>query len=159
MKSGWSPELNVGFRFMPILAAYVGWSHAFFAAGDYSSTLGDWTAQSDYVGLGVTLNTNPRRGFGLYADLGFGERWTKTRSFSTETTLSAFELRAKIGAAFKPARRWTIVAYLWGALGNYGHLDYSSKAGTQSIDLQNKTTHQFIGIGVGVLYDLLLGAQ
>jgi hypothetical protein len=148
----------IGFRGLPLVSPYVSWSHTFFGAGDYSSTLNGFVAQSDYVVLGLFMNTNAhKKGFGFYADLAGGQRWTKTRDNTIETTLTSLDVRVKLGVAFKPSMRWTLVGYLWGALGNYGHLDYSSPSGDKSIDLQNKTTHHFFGVGAGVVYDLPIG--
>ena len=96
----------------------------------------------------------------MYADLAFGPRWTKTHeSTPIDTTLTSTDVRIKLGAAFKPAPRWTIVAYLWGALGNYGSLHYTTRAGEQDYDIDSKTTHRFFGIGAGVFYDLPIGKQ
>jgi hypothetical protein len=158
MKTGVAPELMVGFRGLPLVSPYISWSHTFFTAGDHSSSVDGFVAQSDYVVFGLMMNTNAhKKGFGLYADIAGGQRWTKTRDSTVETTLTSLDVRLKLGVAFKPSMRWTIVGYLWGALGNYGHLDYHAPAGDQSIDLQNKTTHHFIGVGAGVVYDLPIG--
>ena len=160
MKSGVAPELTAGLRVAPAVAAYVFWHHGFLGAGDHSNTLDNFLAQTDAVGLGAMLDTNPRGHLGFYADVAVLQRWTKTRQNATETTLTAIEPRLKVGVAYKPSARFTLLGYVWASAGQYKHLDYvSSKGGTQSIDIDSTATHTFGGLGLSLVYDLPLGKQ
>ena len=159
MKTGVAPELTAGLRLTPAIATYLFWHHGFLAAGDHSNTLDNFLVQTDAVGLGVMLDTNPSGRLGLYVDVAVLRRWTKTRTPSTETTLTAIEPRLKFGVAFKPSARFTLLGYLWGSAGQYNHLDYSQGGQAQSIDLDHTAYHTFTGLGLSVVYDLPLGKQ
>ncbi|MEO7094820.1 MAG: hypothetical protein ABI175_16295, partial [Polyangiales bacterium] len=132
MSTGGAVELNLGLRFLPALAAYGMVQLGALGKGSYAKeAFTDFKVTTNAFGFGLMLNTNPRKGFGFYADAAFAFRSTATKQSladgrTTDATLSGVEpLRLKLGAAYKPSARFTIVAFAWASVGTYTKLDYT----------------------------------
>jgi hypothetical protein len=166
MSTGAAIEVDVGFRFIPILAAYGFWQHGWLGVGTVSKEATNYKVTTDAFGLGLMLNTNPRKGFGFYADLALAYRSTSTsqdvvtESATISAKLTGIEpLRLKLGLAYKPSVRFTLVAFVWAAAGAYTKVDYNGLTASKVYDVDQTATHSFAGIGLGGFYDLPLGKQ
>ncbi len=170
MKTGAAIEGDIGFRFVPALAAYLFWQHGFLGAPDVSTlqasggvAVSSMTVTTDAFGLGLMLNSNPGGRWGFYGDLATGMRLTKvhveTADHTTEegTLIGIEPLRLKVGVAFKPSAKFTMVGYLWASAGSYTKIDLSVGGTSSTKTIDSTAIHNFAGLGLGGFFDVPVG--
>lgn len=170
MATGAAVEADVGVRFLPALAAYGFWQHGFLQPGDAAKQAStSYSVSTDAFGLGLMLNTNPGGRWGFYGDLAASFRVTKVHRglddgagnvSNEEYTLTGAEpLRLKLGVAYKPAAKFTIVGFVWASAGSYTKMDVPAAGGNgnETITVDKTAVHTFAGLGLGGFYDLTFG--
>ena len=181
--SGIALEADLGYHFSPAWTFYGFWEHAFLGRGEVNADAsGD--GSSNFVGLGMSANTNPRGPIGFYFDVATGYRWLSF-NYSNPTsatpianggtarsgpgtidgtmTYSGFEaLRLGIGMSFVVSPELRLDLLVHGSAGYFSRYSDTQAPCSASTDSQcgtipsdRRAMHTFTGISLSAHWDLL----